>query len=55
MFLHISGHVQSHGEGKVCVDLLFEHGEHVECVPHRVETQDARELLETRPGRESCI
>jgi len=34
----------------VSVHLLLHHGQHVERVPHRVETDDLRQLLETRSG-----
>ena len=50
MFLHITGHVESHGEREVSVDFLLEHRQHVERVPHRVEAQDTREFLEACPG-----
>lgn len=33
------------------VDLLLHHGHHVEGVPHGVEAQDPRQLLETGSGR----
>ena len=48
--LGVGGHVEAQREGEVGVDLLLHHGHHVEGVAHRVEAQDARELLETRPG-----
>ena len=31
--LHVGGHVEPEREGEVRVDLLFEHGQHVEGVP----------------------
>ena len=45
--LHVGGHVEHHGEGEMSVDLFFEHGDHVESVPHGIEGQDFGEFLET--------
>lgn len=50
--LSVGGHVEAQGEGEVRVDLLLHHGDHVEGVAHSVEAQDARQLLEARPGKE---
>ena len=46
VLLHVRGHVQPKGEGEVSVDLLLEHGQHVEGVAHRVEGDDAGQALE---------
>lgn len=49
--LGVGRHVEAQREGEVGVDLLLHHGHHVEGVPHGVEAQDPRQLLETGSGR----
>lgn len=46
--LGVGRHVEAQREGEVGVDLLLHHGHHVEGVSHGVETEDPRQLLETR-------
>ena len=46
---HIATHGQAHWEGKVRVDLLFGHRQHIKRVAHRVERQNFGKSFETRP------
>lgn len=54
--LGVGRHVEAQREGEVRVDLLLHHGHHVERVPHRVEAQNPRQLLETSSagGKTKC-
>lgn len=51
----VGRHVEAQREGEVGVDLLLHHGHHVEGVSHGVETEDPRQLLETRSAEGDSV